>query len=130
VRPRSKEFLFGYPLLITGLCLYYSGRRRWYLLFGCAGAIAQADLLNTFCHIHTPLIISIIRAALGWILGLGIGFVAYNIIQRYLPPVDIEPNIKNKPVSPLIISDQSINSENELTLVRPNTSDQEITASL
>jgi len=83
VRPRTKEIFFGYPLLLLGLALYYSGKRRWYLLFAMAGAIAVADLQNTFCHLHTPLVISTIRAMLGWILGLVIGVVLTLIVTRY-----------------------------------------------
>jgi hypothetical protein len=85
VRPRTKEFLFGYPLLVFGLALAATGRRNWLLLFLCAGAIAQADLLDTFCHIHTPLLISVIRSLLGWILGALIGSVLYLIYRRVFP---------------------------------------------
>jgi hypothetical protein len=83
VRPRTKEIFFGYPLLLLGLTLYYSGRRRWYLLFALAGAIAQADLQNTFCHLHTPLLISFIRAMLGWIIGLVIGSGLFWLVDKY-----------------------------------------------
>jgi hypothetical protein len=85
VRPRTKEILFGYPLLLTGLALYYSGKRRWYLLFALAGAVALADLQNTFCHVHTPLLISFIRAILGWIVGTVIGVGLFLIVDRLLP---------------------------------------------
>lgn len=85
VRPRTKEFLFGYPLLVFGLALAATGRRNWLLLFLCAGAIAQADLLDTFCHIHTPLLISVIRSLLGWILGALIGTLLYLLYRRFLP---------------------------------------------
>ena len=88
VRPRTKEILFGFPLLVTGLALFYSGRRRWYPLFACAGAIGMADLLNTFCHIHTPLLISTIRALLGWSIGLIVGVVLYYLLRRVLPADD------------------------------------------
>ena len=93
VRPRTKEILFGFPLLVSGLALYYSGRRRWYPLFACAGAIGMADLLNTFCHIHTPLLISTIRALLGWSIGLLVGIALYYVLRRFLP-VDIQPDKK------------------------------------
>lgn len=85
VRPRTKEILFGFPLLVSGLAMYYSGRRRWYPLFACAGAIGLADLLNTFCHIHTPLLISTIRALLGWTIGLLVGVIFYAVLRRVLP---------------------------------------------
>jgi hypothetical protein len=85
VRPRTKEFAFGYPLLVLGLALAATGRRNWLLIFLCAGAIAQADLLDTFCHIHTPLLISVIRSLLGWILGAFFGAVLYLLYNRFFP---------------------------------------------
>lgn len=100
VRPRTKEFLFGYPLLVFGLALAATGRRNWYLLFLCAGAIAQADLLDTFCHIHTPLLISVIRSLLGWILGAVFGTVLYLVYRRFFgsSPVAAEAAGRLSPV--------------------------------
>ncbi len=95
VRPRTKEILFGFPLLVAGLALYYSGRKRWYPLFACAGAIGMADLLNTFCHIHTPLLISTIRALLGWTIGLVVGIALYYVLHRTLPADDLRGKDEN-----------------------------------
>jgi hypothetical protein len=86
VRPRTKEFLFGHPLLLVGLALAYQGRRQPLGLFMLAGAIGQASLLNTFCHIHTPLIISLLRALIGLILGGIFGGIAFLLLQRFLKP--------------------------------------------
>jgi hypothetical protein len=82
VRPRTKEIFFGYPILLLGLIQYYCGNRRWYIFFALAGAIALADLQNTFCHLHTPLLISAIRAMLGWILGLIVGVALALIVRK------------------------------------------------
>jgi hypothetical protein len=82
VRPRTKEFLFGHPLFILGLAEAFAGRRKWLTLFLAAGAIGQASLLNTFCHIHTPLFFSVIRAVLGWVIGAGIGAVLFALLNR------------------------------------------------
>jgi hypothetical protein len=84
VRPRTKEFLFGHPMLIIGLGLAYSGKRKVLPLFLLAGAIGQASLLNTFCHIHTPLEISVLRAVFGLVLGGVFGAAAYLVIQRLI----------------------------------------------
>lgn len=94
VRPRTKEFLLGHPFLVLGLALALRGDRRWLLLGLCLGAIGQASLLNTFCHIHTPLFISMARAALGWVLGALFGAVLFAVAERWprrapLPRLDL-----------------------------------------
>jgi hypothetical protein len=72
VRPRTKEFLIGYPSL---LLLLYLGlnRKSWILLF--PAVIGQISLANTYAHIHTPIAISLQRSALGLIAGLALGLV-------------------------------------------------------
>lgn len=75
LRPRTKEFAFGHPLMIVGLWLAYRGRRRgtWLALSGAA--VGQASMANTFCHIHSPYLLSAQRAALGLGLGVVIGLI-------------------------------------------------------
>ena len=79
VRPRSKEIFVGYPALFVGLMLLLHGRRRiaWPLL--AVGAISQVGLLNTFCHMHTPLTISLVRVIHGLWVGLLVGLVWWGI---------------------------------------------------
>jgi hypothetical protein len=68
VRPRTKE-LFGHPLFVIFL-LSLPWRSRISLLFGLAALLGQVSILNTFCHLHTPLAVTIERVLLG--LGLGV----------------------------------------------------------
>jgi hypothetical protein len=75
VRPRTKEFGFGHPLLMLGLWLLYRGRRRGLWLLLAAGEVGQASLANTFCHLHTPYLLSLQRAAAGLLAGLLVGLV-------------------------------------------------------
>jgi len=86
VRPRTKEFLFGHPLLVLGLLCIVFKRPRFVPLFLAAGAIGQASIVNTFCHIHTPLLVSLQRvlwgALLGGILGLAL-FAAYTRAESW-----------------------------------------------
>ncbi len=79
VRPRSKEIFVGYPALFVGLMLLLHGRRKiaWPLL--AVGAISQVGLLNTFCHMHTPLTISLVRVIHGLWVGLLVGLVWWAI---------------------------------------------------
>ncbi|MEK7299429.1 MAG: DUF5693 family protein [Candidatus Margulisiibacteriota bacterium] len=84
VRPRTKEFLIGYPFLI--LTYLYVDRiiaRKWLWFFNGLGAVALISLINAFCHIHTPLGITLLRCVLGAVLGVGVGFV-YAIAFKWL----------------------------------------------
>lgn len=75
VRPRTKEFLIGHPLFIIGAYLVLKKQiNGLYLVL--IGAVAQADIVGTFTHLHTPLNLSVIRVAYGLILGSAIGFAA------------------------------------------------------
>jgi hypothetical protein len=68
VRPRTKELFIGHPLML--LALYYGWRFRGGPVLLALGAIGQVSLINSFAHMHTPILITLIRT--GWGLGLGI----------------------------------------------------------
>ena len=70
VRPRTKE-LIGHPLLVV-FFLSLPWRNRLTLLFGLAGLLGQVSILNTFCHLHTPLLVTGQRV----LLGLGFGLLS------------------------------------------------------
>lgn len=82
VRPRTKEFLVGHPALFVGAAFLLTRRRAWGLPLAALGVLGQVSLLNTFCHIHTPLTISMLRAANGLVLGLVIGWAAWLMAGR------------------------------------------------
>jgi len=78
VRPRTKEFLFGHPLLILGFFLL---NRPLILL----GLIGQVSIVNTFAHLHTPLSILFLRTFYGLFLGTlcGLGLLkSYTFIKE------------------------------------------------
>jgi len=71
VRPRTKEFLIGYPFLfLTFLLVDKKLNRSWIWFFNVIGSVALISLLNSFCHTHTPLEISLYRTCLGIVLGV------------------------------------------------------------
>jgi len=72
VRPRNKEFLFGYPFL---LLIYSYGYRDIFLPFLIFAVIGQVSLVNTFAHIHTPVLISLLRTVNGLWAGIVIGLL-------------------------------------------------------
>jgi hypothetical protein len=79
-RPRFKEFLIGHPALILALLAAARGRRDLAVPLLAVAAIGQASMLGSFCHLHTPLLVSLIRALLGIIIGAIIGLMAHFLI--------------------------------------------------
>ena len=75
VRPRTKEFLIGYPILCFAAVYFLSWKKNWLWLLAAIGAIAPVSVFNSFSHIHTPLFISFIRTMNGLVLGIMIGAV-------------------------------------------------------
>jgi hypothetical protein len=73
IRPRTKE-LIGHPLLVV-FFLSLPWRNRISLLFALAGLLGQVSILNTFCHLHTSLLVTVERVTLGLGLGLVSGLV-------------------------------------------------------
>ena len=99
VRPRFKEFLIGHPLLLLGFYLKARGRKlrlpsgqgpaaqSLYFLFHdhrpflLAGFIGQLSIVNTFCHAHTPLSISVLRVYHGLWIGAVLGWVLIQLLR-------------------------------------------------
>ena len=83
-RPREKEFLIGHPALMLASFAFL---RRWpmvlHFLFTIAGVIGIGSLVETFCHLRTPVIMSIARGLDGLWLGIIAGIVAI-LIFRFL----------------------------------------------
>ncbi|GAE92444.1 hypothetical protein JCM21714_1446 [Gracilibacillus boraciitolerans JCM 21714] len=80
VRPRTKEFLIGFPLFI--LATYVIGKHpRFgkYLLI--PGSIGFLSIVNTFSHLHIPIYISIIRTGYSLVIGLIIGLILIYIFK-------------------------------------------------
>ncbi len=82
VRPRTKEFLIGHPMLVVALALLVSRVRSWLPLAMLLGAIGQVSIVNTFCHLHSPLSVSIWRVGWGILIGLALGFVLVGILGK------------------------------------------------
>lgn len=75
IRPRTKEFLFGQPLLMAG---FFSGS-PWLVWLGMVG---QVSVINTFMHAHTPVAVSLIRTLYGIFIGGSIGYAAAFIVKK------------------------------------------------
>ena len=77
IRPRTKEFLIGYPALILAAVYYMKGGNKWLWFWLSAGVLAPVSMTNSFCHIHTPVIITLVRSCVGLILGIALGLSVY-----------------------------------------------------
>ena len=86
-RPRTKD-LVGHPAFLLAIAWAWRGRRRLALPAFLAGCIGQVSLLNTFCHIHTPLIISLWRDGLGLLIGVLSGSLLFLLLELILPEPD------------------------------------------
>jgi len=68
-RPRTKEFLIGWPAL--ALFAYYAKRNkivRW--VFAVGSSILFASVINTFCHVFTDVSTSALRTVNGLVFAL------------------------------------------------------------
>lgn len=86
-RPRTKEFVFGYPAL--AVLAYFSAKKiPSYIRFilGAAVMTGHISLVNTFCHVTAYVDVSVLRSIYGIILGMLISvlllFVIY-IAEKY-----------------------------------------------
>ena len=79
-RPRTKEFLIGHPAMILAAALALLGARRWVLPAAMVGAVGQTGLIDSFAHIHTPLVYTIERTVYALIIGSLIGAVLVGVL--------------------------------------------------
>lgn len=94
-RPRTKEFMFGHPAMLVGLfALAASARltetkqshvRAVSGFLVALGMIGQTSVVNTMCHLHTPVQVGLVRIAIGLIVGLIFGLVAWAVVKRWVP---------------------------------------------
>lgn len=83
VRPRNKEFLLAHPLFLVGI--FAAFRYRWAMYAMIIAVMGQLSMVDTFAHIHTPAVLSLIRGVLGLGLGLIVGLIAivvWHVIER------------------------------------------------
>ena len=78
VRPRTTEFLIGHPMML--MLLFYGYRFSMYPVL-MVGIMGQISLINTYAHIHTPLLISMQRTFHGGWVGALIGVVCIGFLE-------------------------------------------------
>jgi MFS family permease len=98
-RPRTKELFIGHPALMLAFALGLRGRRTWLPLAALLAAIGQISIVNTLCHFHIPLYLSLLRILHGFWMGALVGAITL-LIWRALfdrrrpgavPPPRLQP---------------------------------------
>ena len=83
-RPREKEFIIGHPMLMLAT---FGFLRNWptviHFVLTITGVIGIASMVETFCHIRTPVFMSIMRGYDGLLIGVIIG-LALIIAIRFM----------------------------------------------
>lgn len=74
-RPRTKEFLIGWPCLMLMVWALHHRSKLFSVLFSMGAAVGLTSVVNTFQHIRTPLALSMLRTVYGMLLGLAVGLV-------------------------------------------------------
>ena len=80
-RPRTKEMLIGWPCL---LLFIWSLRRHLNflpLVFGLGMSIGLVSIVNTFLHIRTPFLLSLLRTGWGILFGYILGVLAVLVAE-------------------------------------------------
>lgn len=83
VRPRTQEFLIGYPSIFLAL-EFLKTKRDVGILFSIISLITPISIMNSFCHIHTPIYITLLRTLNGFILGSVVGYLLVIILHKIL----------------------------------------------
>jgi Family of unknown function (DUF5693) len=84
VRPRLKEFAVGFPALMLVPALLPGHRARWGWLLALAIGVGLGDIVDTFSHLHTSLIVSVWRLANGAVIGIAIGAIAIAVYRAVI----------------------------------------------
>ena len=84
VRPRTKEMLAAFPAIALFAA---AANKRCYILLvplGAFAAISASSVINTFCHIFTPVLVSLVRTLSGAAIGLTVGIIGMYILNILL----------------------------------------------
>ncbi len=82
-RPRTKEFLIAFPAVF--LAVFAANKKLPFTteIFMLLAVIGTTSIINTFCHIRTPLYLSIFRTLISISFGIIVGCVAI-IVFNYI----------------------------------------------
>lgn len=80
-RPRFKEFFIGHPFFLLACGLGLSN--GWGVFSFFLGSLGQADIMDSFAHLHTPIRVTLLRTFHGIWLGIVIGFILRYVTMHF-----------------------------------------------
>lgn len=80
-RPRNKEFLIAFPSVILCVYCYVKDYKFLTFAFSIATALGLGNVINTFCHIRSPLYLSTARVGYSLVFGIVLG-ILYLVIFK------------------------------------------------
>lgn len=88
-RPREKEFMIGHPaFFLAVMAVYRCAPRWWQFVLVCGAVIGQGSLVQTFCHMRTPVVMSLMRAVDGYAVGVVFGIIGVLLISMLWPVLE------------------------------------------
>lgn len=97
VRPRTKEYLIGHPALLLAAAAAVLRWRLGVIPLAAVGALGQAGIINSFSHIHTPLLYTAWRTANALVLGSVLGAVMLIVLLRAFVAINVRLGIPSPP---------------------------------
>lgn len=80
-RPREKEFLIGH---VAFMLMVLAAHKQWgrgkRLFLAVVATIGQVSLIETFCHMRTPFLMSVVRGGYGYLFGAVLGGILVCLI--------------------------------------------------
>jgi hypothetical protein len=85
---------------VAALFLAASRRGRGALVpLAIVGSIGQVSMVNSFCHLHTPLLMTVTRTFNGLWLGVLFGLLLTWLVRRWLPTRSEPPAVQTSPLA-------------------------------
>ncbi len=93
-RPRTKEFLVGYPALILSIYAAKKKSKSMNFILGILASIGILSMPNTMSHVESVLKIALERTVISWVFGLVIGLVALKVVDIFMRYIKMK-NVRN-----------------------------------
>jgi hypothetical protein len=85
-RPRTKEIFMGMPAFMLAIALVPRNFKLLTLGAITVAVIGQTDVVNSMCHIHTPVFYCIWRSLMGILIGGVIGAIVVVLFEKIVAP--------------------------------------------